>query len=260
MSVFFIASKILGLLLKPMLHSLFLVIASLIARGFKALFLARFLLGSAVAIGLIYSFEPVPESLLRPLENYAQRPSPEQMATARGILVLGGFAGNSVISQQRSAPQLSESAERFFTALSLHQRYPDKPVWFSGFSAALNPKGWSEARITQELIAELGLSDGPFFYEDKSQNTAQNAQFSHHVTNPKPGDRWILLTSASHMKRAHLSFEKAGWKNLILYPVDYQTTQNQTNFSILSNRGYELMAVVYHEYVGLLFYWLSGRI
>ena len=38
--------------------------------------------------------------------------------------------------------------------------------------------------------------------ERRSRNTQENAEFSRALAAPKPGERWLLVTSAFHMPRS----------------------------------------------------------
>ena len=169
MSVFFIASKLFTIFFNPFWQLILLICVAMLAQLFRAYALSTLLLGLGCILGLLYSFLPFSESVLRPLENYATPPSQYALAEARGIIVLGGFTGNSKVSASRKAAQLNGSAERFVTAVSLHQQFPDKPVWFSGFSGQLVQKGWSEDITIARLLADLQLESAPFYFERKSR-------------------------------------------------------------------------------------------
>ena len=47
--------------------------------------------------------------------------------------------------------------------------------------------------------------------EEQSRNTIENAVFSRLIAQPKPGERWLLVTSAFHMPRAIAAFRAAGF-------------------------------------------------
>ena len=58
--------------------------------------------------------------------------------------------------------------------------------------------------------------------DDKSRDTAENARVSKIVAAPRPGERWLLITSAYHMPRAIGSFRREGF-DVEAYPVDWRT-------------------------------------
>ena len=70
---------------------------------------------------------------------------------------------------------------------------------------------------------------------------------------------WLLVTSASHMYRSVRIFEKQGI-NVIPVPVDYQTANSLswTNFDLTG--GAQNWNTLLHELVGLLAYWITGKI
>ena len=59
------------------------------------------------------------------------------------------------------------------------------------------------------LLTELGVHPARLLLEEQSRNTAGNAEFSLALAKPKPGERWLLVTSASHMPRAMAAFARA---------------------------------------------------
>ena len=253
-------SKILAFLLAPMLHGLFCLLASGLFLLIKAKFLARLCLILAGALPLLYSWTFFGEQLVRPLENYADIPTREVLDRTAGVIVLGGYGGNGMISAERQEPQISGAGERFIKAVELARLYPKKQVWFSGFSSQLTPTGWSEAENTTYLLGQLGLPVSRFSFEARSRNTFQNAVFMFNELRPSAEQDWVLLTSASHMKRALASFKAAGWTSLVPYPVDFRTTSTHHWGRFSPGEGFSLVQIGLHEHVGYLAYWLSSRI
>ena len=258
--MFFILSKILAFMLSPHLHSVFCLLFAGLFSAIRAKRLAKMAVILAVILPVFYSWTFIGNAFVRPLESHAPVPVAAQIDKAAGIIVLGGFTGSPVVSQARKEAQLGSAGERFLKAIELARLYPDKPVWFSGFSSYIHPKGWSEDKITKELIRKLGLNVDRFSFEAKSQNTAQNARFMLDKARPQAGQSWVLVTSASHMKRALASFEAAGWSNLIPYPVDFQTTPDSQWGAFSPGKGFSLIKTALHEHIGYLAYWLTGRI
>ena len=78
---------------------------------------------------------------------------------------------------------------------------------------------------------------------------------------PKPGETWLLVTSAFHMPRSMALFRKAGFP-VVPWPVDYRTAGERASACSATTRSIRCrkptMAV--REWIGLVAYWLSGRI
>jgi uncharacterized SAM-binding protein YcdF (DUF218 family) len=76
---------------------------------------------------------------------------------------------------------------------------------------------------------------------------------------PAPGQRWLLITSASHMPRAMGVFRRVGW-DVTAWPVADQNSISCGTWMTqsLSGRlsGFDAAT---HEWLGLLAYWLIGR-
>jgi uncharacterized SAM-binding protein YcdF (DUF218 family) len=154
-------------------------------------------------------------------------------------------------------------------AFELIRKYPNLPFIFSGFSGRINPKGISEADAFKQLIQEQsldGLTDKTAHYENQSRNTYENVLYmkpmiedfgkKNESGNLRP---WLLITSASHMYRSARIFEKQGIA-IIPVPVDYQTAASLrwTRFDL--EDGIQNWNQLVHEFVGLLAYWVTGKI
>ena len=106
----------------------------------------------------------------------------------------------------------------------------------------------------------LAIAPGRVIAEDKSRNTVENALFSKRLAQPKPGERWLLVTSAYHMPRSVGVFRKAGFP-VEAYPVDWRTrgpVDALRPFATLGD-GLRRTDTAVREWVGLLVYWLTGR-
>ncbi len=137
-----------------------------------------------------------------------------------GIVVLGGAIAPG-ISLARGAVALNNSAERITATVELARRYPNARIIFSGGTAALF-KGPLEAPLAVKEFEALGVAHDRITAEEQSRNTIENAVFSRLIAQPKPGERWLLVTSAFHMPRAIAAFRAAGFP-VEAYPVDWRT-------------------------------------
>ena len=119
-------------------------------------------------------------------------------------------------------PALNEAAERITAAVELARRYPDARIIFTGGDASAAQPRASRPRLPSGSSRRSGLPHDRVVAEEQSRNTVENAVFSRLIADPKPGERWLLVTSAYHMPRAIAAFRAAGFP-VEAYPVDWRT-------------------------------------
>jgi uncharacterized SAM-binding protein YcdF (DUF218 family) len=257
--LFFALSKTLGVVLLP---SNLLIGLSL--AGFLLLFTRfashgrRLLAASLVLLG-ICAWSPLGNLLLYPLEQRfsawdAARGAPD------GIVVLGG-AIDPDLSAARGVPAFRGGVDRLIAAAGLAQRYPQARIIYSGGSANLVADDAArEADIAAGIFAGLGVAKQRLIMERRSRNTEENAQFSKSLASPKPGERWLLVTSAHHMPRSIALFRAEGFP-VEAYPVDYRTRGaiDLLRFFSTVGDGLRRTDTAAREWVGLVVYRLTGR-
>lgn len=258
--MFFAVSKLFEFFGSPSHVAIFMATlgaALLFTRFFRA---ARALATLAAALLFSFAFLPVGNFLAAPLEARFPEP-PEDMPAPDGIIVLGGSV-NEYLSALREGRRtvFVGAAERLTAPLALLKRYPQARLIFSGGSANVAYSGVSEAATVQRLWRSLGVDDSAALYEGKSRNTWENAVFTRDLAQPKPGERWLLVTSATHMPRSVGIFRQVGFP-VIPYPVDFRTDGNMWRFSTprFTGQAIELVDLAVHEWLGLAIYRLTGK-
>ena len=109
------------------------------------------------------------------------------------------------------------------------------------------------------LLERLGIPRSRLELESASRTTHENAVFAAGLINPKPGERWLLVTSASHMPRAVGCFRRLGL-DVEAFPVDRRPgTRNRTSPFSAAAQGLETTDTAMREWIGLAVYWMSGR-
>jgi uncharacterized SAM-binding protein YcdF (DUF218 family) len=142
----------------------------------------------------------------------------------------------------------------------LARRYPVARIVFSGGSGRLIYEGATEAELAARLFASFGIAKERIVLEDQSRDTEENARFTKALLQPKPGERWLLVTSAHHMPRSIGVFRAAGFP-VEAYPVDYRTRgaiDVARPFATLGD-GLRRTDTAAREWVGLLIYRATAR-
>ncbi|MDF3151928.1 YdcF family protein [Mesorhizobium sp. XAP10] len=256
--MFFYLSKIFWFFIQPLNLAIFLLLAGLLAvtTGRRRLAAAGSVL--AFLILALSAWTSLGAMMLNPLEERFQRPPlPEKVD---GIVVLGGgFEG--AINLARGGYELNSSGDRMVETAILARRFPTAKVVVSGGTGALFLDGEGDAATAPRLLTALGVAADRMILENKSRNTYENAVFTKELVTPKPGETWLLVTSAFHMPRAKALFDKAGFAT-VPWPVDYRTSGREGVGLFRDNPADSLQAttMAIREWIGLFAYWLSGRI
>jgi uncharacterized SAM-binding protein YcdF (DUF218 family) len=152
--------------------------------------------------------------LAQPLENRFQRADISHPSAFTGVIALGG------------------GENRIREAGRLARQYPHLKVFISG--AGPLP-------LILHLLGD-GIEPDRIGYEDRSRSTYQNALFATAQISPRSQDRWLLVTSASHIPRAIGAFRKAGF-DVEPWPVSDHASGRPLAFDVIG-----------HEWLGLLAY------
>ncbi|HTQ98808.1 MAG TPA: YdcF family protein [Candidatus Acidoferrum sp.] len=255
-TLFFVLSKTLWPLLRPDALLLLALVALLVLIRRQSLRWAQRLLLAVIVALLIVAVVPLWAWLQAPLEHRFAA-NPELPARVDGIIVLGGFL-DPELSAYWQQPEVSDSAERALAFAELAKRYPDARLVMSGGSGLLLGPGKREADYMPRLLESLGVDGARVLLERDSRNTYENAVNSKRLVQPKPGEHWVLVTSAFHMPRAVGVFCRQGWP-VTPWPVDHQWSPqaNAMDFELAGH--WLLLDNIVHEWLGLLAYHLSGK-
>jgi uncharacterized SAM-binding protein YcdF (DUF218 family) len=256
--MFFPLSKILGFFAIPSNLVVSIGILGLLLLPTRFARAGRTLAFASLIVLAILGLSPAGNALIIPLEERFPRWDATRGAPD-GIIVLGGAISPDV-STARDEVALNEAAERLTVVAELVRRYPDARIVFSGGSGALIYDEGAEAPFALRLLQSFGIPRARITLEDRSRNTVENAVLSKAVAQPKPGERWLLVTSAHHLPRAVGVFRKAGFP-VEAYPVDWRTRGADDALRPFASVGDGLRRsdTAVREWVGLAVYWLTGR-
>jgi uncharacterized SAM-binding protein YcdF (DUF218 family) len=257
-AMFFVLSKVLGFFTLPsnLLISIGIAGVLLLCTPFRRL--ASWLVVTSVVLLAVAGLSPLGNLLILPLEQRFPPWDPSR-GPPTGIVVLGGAIMPDV-SAARGTVELDEAAERITVTAELARRYPNARILYSGGSNVVISEPIAEAPFAVRELVALGVAHDRITAEEQSRNTIENAVFSRLIAQPRPGEIWLLVTSAYHMPRAIAAFRAAGFP-VEAYPVDWRTRgpiDETTLFGSLSE-GLARTDTAVHEWVGLLAYRLSGK-
>ncbi len=233
-------------------------IVSVVLMATRFAVLGRRLAATTLVLLALTAFSPLGNLLLYPLESRFPPWDPSRGAPD-GIIVLGGSVDTD-LSAAHNTPVVAHAADRLLAPAELARRYPHARVVFTGGSANLIANDAREADYSAPVLENAGISKERLIVERESRNTYENAIFTKRLVSPKPGERWLLVTSAFHMPRSMGIFRKAGF-DVEAYPVDWRMGGRDDLFSFtnMAADGLGRTEVAVREWIGLLVYRLRGR-
>jgi uncharacterized SAM-binding protein YcdF (DUF218 family) len=257
--VFFYLAKTFWFFAQPLNLAIFLTFAGVVAglSGRRRWAIAGGGLGVLVLV--LSAWTSFGAMLMAPLEGRFQRPA-GMPPHVDGIIVLGGGM-EGAINLMRGGYEMNRAGDRFVEALRLARLYPDAKILISGGVGTVLLNGEGDADTALRLFGDFGFPRERLMIEDKSRDTAENARFSKELVNPRPGETWLLITSAFHMPRSIGLFRKVGFP-VVPWPSDYRTTGAE-GIAVFQDNPTDLLDVTtmaVREWIGLAGYWLAGRI
>lgn len=243
----YLLKNIASLLLPPGIF--FVLLASLIFILWKQNNKIAKALAAVTLVFYLCSTGLVAEVLVRSLES---RYTPPTEVSGDVVIMLGGGATSDTPDVTGKGQLSSHASNRLLTA-ALLQKKLNVPIILAG--GQVYADSGAEAVIAKPILIGLGVAENKIFIDDKSLNTKQNAENVAKIIKDQKFNNPILVTSAFHMDRSVLNFNKAGL-NVIPYPSDYMVNIHGGNFyfaKILPSSGaLEGTVIVCREWLGIL--------
>jgi uncharacterized SAM-binding protein YcdF (DUF218 family) len=258
--MFFYASKVVWYLLQPSSMLLMLFVAALLLLRLGRQKAGIRVLALTVALYGIGGLTPLANAVLLTLEHRYPRPEIDKLDRLDGMIVLGGVV-DTLVARDGAETPLNEAAERLTEAAALALRFPAARIVLSGGDGALIYGSVDEASLAKRFLTRLGIEPGRILLETGSRNTWENAAFTKKLIEPKPGERWLLVTSAFHMPRAMGVFRAADF-DVEPWPVDFRTRgpEDLLRFPPRPSMAWWRIDLGVKEWVGYAAYYVTGRL
>ena len=200
-------SKILSLLVYPLSLCLLLLVLATLMRIRGASGRANGLALLATAWLYFCATEWGATALLNPLEAAYPAFADEELPTAQVIVVLGGaITGESRFGQ---GGDFNQAADRLWRAAALYQSQKAPLLVLSGGTTL--PGGPPESQLMAQKLSAFGIPEAALMQEAESQTTRENAQYTQALLEGHRINHILLVTSASHMRRASAVFAAQGF-------------------------------------------------
>jgi len=187
-------------------------------------------------------------------------PTYERPAAARAIVVLGsGVAPPDAL--RKKAELDSGGLRRCFKAVEFYKSGKPCPIVVTGGRVESYKTGPVMAEVMRDFLISQGVAPNDVILEDQSRSTHENAVQAARLLKEKGINSVLVVTDATHLIRGVRCFRKLGFAAYGGGSYYSATEFNLTPYSFLPNAGAAAMnQAVFHEWLGLLYYRLRGRI
>lgn len=230
MEILFILKKLLASMLMPLSIGIFFFLFGLFYLFKKKIPKAKVFLSLAVIWIMVISHGTFANFLLSSLENEYQ-PLKNIPRDTKFIVFLGGDMEN-----------------RGWEVLRLYHHIEGAKIITSGYEG----RGTiPEAIRTSNILESIGIPKENMFIYSKPKDTKEEARNIKEILKKQ---KFILVTSAYHMKRAMMIFENEGLKPTPA-PTDYQIKESDSAISFPDGYSLDKTEKAWHEYIGI--FWVK---
>jgi uncharacterized SAM-binding protein YcdF (DUF218 family) len=179
--------------------------------------------------------------------------------TYETAIVLGGVTDPERTPMDRL--YFHKGADRITHAIHLYKEGKVKNILFTGGNSKVFEDSDRNNQAILNFYIMCGVAKEDITIENKSRNTHENAVNSYQLLDPNK--KYILITSAFHMRRAEACFRKEG---LLVLPFscDFNSQKDEDRFSVQafipSSEAMTGWEILLKEWIGMLAYKISGYI
>jgi uncharacterized SAM-binding protein YcdF (DUF218 family) len=256
--MFFFVSKILSFLSLPISWIFIVLLFSIFIKNTKkkqgAIIIAAtlfFVFGNSFITNIVYGIWETPPINDKTMPHY------------KVAIVLGGI---SYYDTNLKRIHFQRSSDRIFQALDLYHQHKIDKIFISGGAGYISKPYETEAIFLREYLLKIGVPDSVILFESISKNTIENAIYTRQKLEEdnrfKPTEKYLLVTSAYHMKRALACFKKQGF-DVDAYSVDGTSGEHKLQLDELlipNFSSFQNWDILVHEWIGYVSYKLTGKI
>jgi uncharacterized SAM-binding protein YcdF (DUF218 family) len=204
-----------------------------------------------------WSLPVTSEHLRASLEERYPKLLVEDVPEADAIVVLGGaFSFDSAWHY----PSAGGAVDRYWHAARLYHAGRAGRVVLSGGGDPRRPDNLTEAQSGALFLLDMGVPEAAFLLDNVSRTTHDHVRYLEGMLAEEGLQRLLVVTSATHMRRAEAVFRNAG---LDIVPVATGFTVGSQPSRSLRHYTPSVGALsgstrAVHEYIGFWFYRLRG--
>jgi len=249
----FTFKKIVSLILMPLPFGLLM--------GFFGLFILCFtqrqktgkmLVSFALIFIALISYSPFSNLLLSPLEKTYKKYDSNQKKISYVVVLGGGHISD--LDLPLSSQIASASLTRLVEGIIIYRENPGSRLIVSGWQGRYDPV--PNSALMASIANALGVPLDDIIIEPRPKDTKDEARLIKDIVKK---DLFVLVTSASHMKRSAALFNHYHL-NLIPAPTYFQVKKIKNPLCVPGSGGLQNSEMALHEYLGMIWSKLRGQI
>ena len=245
--MFFIASKILSFLIKPVIWVFILIIIAIIFKSKR-----KKILTYTIIIFWIFSNNFLADKAAR-VWQIDQKDGLNIKGQYEVGIILGGFSG---YDSKIKMLDFNTQSDRMIFAEQLYYQGKIKKILISGGNGTLIKNSYCEAKEIKEHLIRNKIPEKDIWIESTSRNTYENASNSAKILKDKEVKSILLITSAIHMRRSLFCFNKVNIRPTP-FSTDYTAEIRKFNLEYMlipSIEGFVKWQDIIHEWIGYIVY------
>jgi uncharacterized SAM-binding protein YcdF (DUF218 family) len=249
--MFFYLSKILTFLISPTVVIIIVIIMALIV---KKPALRKNLLIFSLGLLLFFTNPFIINQLIKTWEPQSSVDNKKIYDTG---IILSGFMS---LDKENGSLSFGEATDRLTEGLILYRTGRIKTILISGGSGSMIDDTRESMLAKAFLVNNCGIPDSVVYIDTVSRNTYENALESKKLMHAEGMKSAIIITSASHMRRAEGCFNNLGM-DVDIHPTDGLFNIQKFYLSDLivpDTRAIVKWENLMHEIVGVIIYKLHG--
>jgi uncharacterized SAM-binding protein YcdF (DUF218 family) len=232
--MFLYVTKILTALATPLAFGIFaMALAAVSLRRTARSWVFRILV-TAIVLLVFCSSTFGSHLMLRSLEWPYESESIREAPVRQAIVVLGGYMR---FENRTGRPiELGGAGDRLLCALELYRAGKAPVILLSGGNLSFTSsasRNIPESEMAGRILEEWGIPPAAILIEGQSRTTDENARLSQRMLAAKGVTSILLVTSASHMRRASLAFHRNGLA-VFPFPAEFLGGDEETSDTLLS--------------------------
>lgn len=253
----FILLKVLLFFLRPLVWTVILFLIAFFSKNEKRK--KRFFQTGFIVL-LVFTNPFIIRQLLNWYEvKPIQLPANENYNAA---ILLGGFVTFDKKDQQS---YFTSASDRFIQTALLYKTGRIKKIIVSGGNGYIVKNNFTESGFVKQKFIELGVAANDIYTDTTSRNTLENAVNTKRIIDSLHlQEPFLLISSAMHLPRARLLFEKRGIV-VKLYPCDFLAKKDLANnftedYILPSAHALVIWDLFIKEIAGIIAYKITGRV